>query len=234
MAYQKQIKEIQKKNTLFQKKLNKQEFLSKFRKTDRLTPIYTLVLYCGDTEWDAAAILQEIVDVRTDNPKLEKKLLELLPKYSIRVYDSNKHKEFHKFQTTLRTIFEFYSNRKDRNKLKIYMQEHMSEMKKLDAESKFLLATLLKERRLTLKLNESKERDEEEESDMCQAIEDMIQEGRMEGRRELLLEVLEALGEVNTDVKDKIMNENSYEKLSEWSKIVVKTNSLEAFKSLIC
>ena len=118
--------------------------------------------------------------------------------------------------------------------LKIYMQEHMSEMKKLDAESKFLLATLLKERRLTLKLNESKERDEEEESDMCQAIEEMIQEGRMEGRRELLLEVLEALGEVNTDVKDKIMNENSYEKLSEWSKIVVKTNSLEAFKSLIC
>lgn len=63
--------------------------------------------------------------------------------------------------------------------------EHMSEIRGLDEESKFLVATLLKERRLVSQLNEANEKDEREETDMCQAIE----EGRIEGQKKVLLDI---------------------------------------------
>ena len=233
MAYQKQVREIQKRNVLAKKKLSKQEFLSKFRKADRLTPIYTLVLYWGDAEWDAATTLREIVDVHTDNPKLEKKLLELLPRYSIRVYDLNKHKEFHKFQTSLKTIFEFYSNRKDGNKLKCYMREHMSEIRGLDEESKFLVATLLKERRLVSQLNEANEKDEREETDMCQAIEELIEEGRIEGQKKVLLEMLKELGDIDDVIRKKIQKENDSNNIMEWCKIAMKIKTISDFRKVM-
>ena len=55
--------EIAKKN-LDEKTTNtKDEFLSRFKKTDRLHPVITLCIYYGEKEWDGATSLKEILEL---------------------------------------------------------------------------------------------------------------------------------------------------------------------------
>lgn len=48
------------------KGLSGNEFLSHMKKTDRLIPVITVVLYYGDEEWDAAGSLYEMLDLPED------------------------------------------------------------------------------------------------------------------------------------------------------------------------
>ena len=43
--------------------LTADEYLSRFSKADRLQPVITLVLYCGEKEWDGARRLHELLDL---------------------------------------------------------------------------------------------------------------------------------------------------------------------------
>ena len=46
-----------------QEGLDEHEFLSKMKKTGRLTPVITVVIYYGEKEWDAATSLHGILDI---------------------------------------------------------------------------------------------------------------------------------------------------------------------------
>lgn len=182
LAYEKQIKDIRRRNKeRLGNVLKEDEFLCGFRKTDRLYPVYTLVLYWGDREWDASNSLQDMIDIPVGDWNLERKLKKLLPEYRIHLYDLNRIKDFSGFQTDLRTLFEFYSHRKDKDALREYMDTHVEEVRHLDKESRFLLATMLKEKRLMKWLLKQSEQGKEEEGNVCKAIDDMIEEGRLEG-----------------------------------------------------
>ena len=96
------------------------------------------------------------------------------------------------FKTTLRTVFEFYSHRKSTEELKTYLSSHEPEVRGLDDESRFLLATMIKEKRLKKqllkKIGQGKEK---EDDDMCEAIQGMIDEGKEEGRIAILKKLVE-------------------------------------------
>ena len=63
LSYLKEYNEIAKKN-LDEKTTNtKDEFLSRFKKTDRLHPVITLCIYYGEKEWDGATSLKEILEL---------------------------------------------------------------------------------------------------------------------------------------------------------------------------
>ena len=63
LSYLKEYNEIAKKN-LDEKTTNtKDEFLSRFKKTDRLHPVITLFIYYGEKEWDGATSLKEILEL---------------------------------------------------------------------------------------------------------------------------------------------------------------------------
>ena len=188
LRYDSQTKQIAKKNREQVKNLkdtesmNDGEFLYGFRKTDRLTPIYTMVVYWGDGEWDGATSLRELVEVPMEDEQLREVMLEMLPDYKIRVYDLNKEKDFSAFQTNLRTVFEFYARHDNGSAMKEYMEEHREEVEALDKESRFFLSKMLKDRDLTklLKHKEKKNRKKEETS-MCKAIDELREMSRQEG-----------------------------------------------------
>ena len=195
LTYDKQIKEIRKQNKeKYGNVLKEDEFICGFRRKDRLSPIFTMVLYWGDKEWDAAVSLRDIVSMPTVNETSEVNIEELIPNYRIKVLDLNNVKDFSVFKTTLRTVFEFYSYRKDKDGLKEYLATHRNEVKALDEESRFLLSTITKEQRLLeqLKKEQDKEFEKKGEVDMCQAIQEMIDEGREEGRIAILKQLVEA------------------------------------------
>jgi len=58
---------------------------------------------------------------------------------------------------------------------------------------------------------------------------DERREGRAEGRAELLLEILNSLGDVSEDLKAKIIKEDNVSVLAEWTKLAVKSESIEQF-----
>ncbi|MBE5886415.1 MAG: hypothetical protein E7284_08455 [Lachnospiraceae bacterium] len=203
LAYDKQVKEIGKRNRdAFRKKSKEEsakaifceeesvgedkreglaagEFLYGFRKTDRLIPIYTIVVYWGEKEWDGAKSLRELIDLPIEDEELRQEMLKRIPDYRIQVYDLNKETDFTAFQTSLKTVFEFYSTRKNKDELRNYMNTHREEVEELDCESKFFLATMLGQKKLRKKL--LKKETKKEEGSMCKAIDDMIEEGIQQG-----------------------------------------------------
>ena len=109
----------------------------------------------------------------------------------------------------------------------------MSEIRGLEEESKFLVATLLKERRLVSQLNEANEKDEREETDRCQAIEELIEEGRIEGQKKVLLEMLKELGDIDDVIRKKIQKENDSNNIMEWCKIAMKIKTISDFRKVM-
>ena len=55
-------REENKKETV-QEKLTKDEFLSKMKKTDKFVPVITVVIYYGETPWDGAKSLHEMLNI---------------------------------------------------------------------------------------------------------------------------------------------------------------------------
>ncbi len=189
LRYDSQIKQIAKKNleeiknSEDEEAMNAGEFLCGFRKIDRLTPVYTMVIYWGDGEWDGATSLRELVAIPGENKEVRQLMLEMIPDYKIRVYDLNKEKDFSAFTTTLRTVFEFYSRHDDGNSMKEFIEEHREEVDNLDRESKFFLSKMLKDRDLTklLRNNEKNKGNKKEEAGMCKAIDELREMSRQEG-----------------------------------------------------
>ena len=54
-------------------------------------------------------------------------------------------------------------------------------------------------------------------------------EGQAEGRAESILEFLQEMGPISSDLKEKIRKEKDIEKLKQWLKIVARVNSIEEF-----
>ena len=59
------------------------EFLSQFSKEDRLLPVITLVLYCGEAPWDGARRLHELLDLEL----IPDRLKECVADYPIHILD---------------------------------------------------------------------------------------------------------------------------------------------------
>ena len=240
LTYDRQVKEIRKRNKeKYGNSLKEDEFVCGFRRKDRLSPVFTLVVYWGDKEWDAATSLRELVDIPATNENLEARMRELVPNYRIRVLDLNHMKDFSTFRTTLRTVFEFYSYRKDREGLKDYLKTHREEVKALDEESRFLLGIITKEKRLLEQLKraqpEENESEKKEEADMCQAIQEMIDEGREEGRTEgkavSIIFLLNQIGELSKATELRIKQESNQEILNRWLLLAAKSQSIAAFET---
>ncbi len=179
LAYDKQSKSIAKINKIRHEGMTGDEYVAGFRKGDKLTPVYTIVVYWGDKEWDEAKSLRELVDIPEENEALRQEMLQMLPDYRIKVFDLNKEKDFSVFGETLRTVFEFYANHNNAVAMREYMDTHQDEMEALDRESKFFLATMLGQKKLRKELLKKTEKGEDE--DMCKAIDDMIKEGELRG-----------------------------------------------------
>ncbi|MBQ7766156.1 MAG: Rpn family recombination-promoting nuclease/putative transposase [Lachnospiraceae bacterium] len=246
LTYDRQVKEIRRRNKeKYGNILKDDEFVCGFRCKDRLAPVFTLVVYWGDREWDAVTSLRDMVAIPAANANMVEQMRELVPNYRIRVLDLNNVKDFSAFRTSLRTIFEFYSCRKDKGRLKEYLVTHREEVKVLDEESRFLLGTITKEKRLLERLKSEKELKKKEE-DMCQAIQEMIDEGReegiligkaegkiegkAEGKAESIVYLLNQKGQLSKKAKERIEKEKDSDILAKWLLLAASAESITAFE----
>ncbi len=83
------------------KNLSADEWLSGFRKKDRLNPCVTLVLYFGE-QWDGAKSLHELMDF-TDIPKDLKRMVN---DYQVHILEVQKLEDTSVFHTDVKQVFD--------------------------------------------------------------------------------------------------------------------------------
>ena len=104
LQYARQVEESkrsyrQKKNT----KMNSAEFLSGFRKEDKLMPVITLVVYFGEESWDGPQSIREMLNTK------DEVILSYVQDYKLNliVPATIRDEEFDKFHTDLGAILQF-------------------------------------------------------------------------------------------------------------------------------
>ena len=154
------------------KNLTTGEFLSGFRKTDRLHPCITLVLFWGDN-WDGPTDLYDLLNFEDIPPELVK----LVNNYPLHLIDINKFENTDAFETDLKQIFNFIRNSRNGMKLKELLDSDSAyqamDEAAYDVITAFTHATELTNRKL--------EPNEGGKIDMCEGIKQLIEEGKNEG-----------------------------------------------------
>lgn len=171
-----------------QEKVTDTEFLSQFRKEDKLVPIITLVFYYGADEWDGSVDLHQMLDV----DEMNEELLKYIPNYHINLITPDGGVEKELFQTDLQQIFGMLECRGNKEKLKAYMEQEKDFFSHLDRETATAVGMFLGSEAIKNKVMENQK---EETVDMCKALEDIyndgVGEGRAEGRAALLTEQIQ-------------------------------------------
>ena len=108
LSYTEHIREICKQKGDEQKQLTGEEYLSRFRKEDRIFPVITLVFYYDLKQWDGALDLYDMF--RLDRSLAEDAismdiLRTYLPNYRINLIDAGNVEHIDRFRTDLQQIF---------------------------------------------------------------------------------------------------------------------------------
>ncbi len=186
LEYQHQLDDMKSRNDSIGNYESRNEFLCKVKKSDRLWPVYTLCLYLGEEPWDGPRSLCDVMDFGDDADKLSSCFAD----YPFRLYCVNEEQDFSMFHTDVRSVFELLPLRKDKKRLLEKLESNKEYTHMTEDSLEFLSVVMYspgiwKNRKKYM--NKSKNVDsqkEVEDYDMCQAIRELIEDGRQEGRLE--------------------------------------------------
>ena len=152
------------------------EFLAGFYKEDRLLPVITLFISFSPEEWDGPRSLWEMVEVE------DEAVLARLPDYRINlVTPAQLEKEaFGKFHSSLGDVLEFIKYSSDKEKLMDWLHQEKPELTMGRKEVEVLNACV--NAKLAIK-------EDEEEVEVCKAIEDYKREAVEKATKEVTKEV---------------------------------------------
>ena len=149
---------------------NSGEFLSGFRREDRLWPVRTLVLYLGAAAWDGPRTLREMMCLP------EEEDIFAFNDYRLNLLVPAEIEDFSRFHTQLGSVLEVLKVMEDREKMEELMREKNDVYARLPRDAAELLRVFAK---IDMQIEE-----DEEEVNMCRAIDEMMAEAREEGRED--------------------------------------------------
>ena len=151
------------------------EYLSRFRKNDRLIPIISLVFYYGSEPWDGPVDLYDMF--RLEGTKEEKEILEkYLPNYKINLVDAERLEDVEKFSDDLQVILTMLRYRDSKEELTDYINENKKFFQNVDYETSQAMKAFL-----NMKQIPGEAEHKEEMIDMCKAIQEMYDDGVKDG-----------------------------------------------------
>ena len=191
MEYDRQVSEIIKKNrdelrsmkgrkksdvSGENKNLTAGEYMYLFKKTDRLKPVSTLVLYWNSEPWDGAKTLHDIVDFS----KCEE-MREISANFKLNIVniDTLKNSDEVFKNRDVKDVVNLYQKRNDKTAFK----EYIDTQKIFDRESIEVITEMVTSKELKAYM-QNNTANEGGDLDMCKAITDLIQDGKAEGKAE--------------------------------------------------
>lgn len=174
--YEKQAVKVRKEVRRNHKGLSVGEYLYGFRKSDRLLPAVTFILYSGSQPWQGPKTLHEMLDF-TDIPE---ELKEMISDYKINLIEIRKLRDMSIFKTDVRQVFDFIRCSNDKNELK-KLVETDGYYRKME-EDAFDVAVQYTNATELIGVKEYYEK--EGVVDMCRALTELIEDGKQEGKAE--------------------------------------------------
>lgn len=175
------------------------EFLSHFRKRDKIKPVLTFVFFYGD-EWDGNLELYDMLewDEETNKEILHK----YIPNYRINLINPTKLQDLSVFKSDLQLIFGMLKYKDDKEKLFNFTKDNSNYFESVSTQTAYAIGAFLNYDKL---LDKILEKDEKEEQDMCKALEDLYNDGvaegelkgRLEGKQETLKNTVTLLKSLN-------------------------------------
>ena len=204
MQYNQQVADIAAKHKEEKKckkqrrrKISNAEFISGFYKDDKLIPVITLVLFFNVKEWDEPRSLLEMMEIT--NPTIKKWVVDY-PLYLIDPMNIP-DEDLNKFSSSLREVMGCIKYSNDKNKLAAFI--HDNPRMNMGIEAARVIENV------TNTQIQSEEVDEMGNVNMCKAIQEMIQDGREEGRLEASFDILSKLihsGDISLQKAAALMN----------------------------
>lgn len=109
----------------------------------------------------------------------------------------------------------------------LHMQEDESCLK-MDDESWHVLGQMTDSKAIQSIITQ-KNRRERSVKGMCKAIDDLINDGKAEGKAEAIIMFLEEYGIVSEELKTKIMKQTDLQVLDKWVKLAIHTKEVDEF-----
>ncbi|MBQ6321953.1 MAG: hypothetical protein IJI24_03680, partial [Lachnospiraceae bacterium] len=154
------------------KDLKGDEFLCGFSKTDRLKPIISVVLYLGTDQWDWLHTLHDMLG------RIDSRLLEKVPNYSINLVTPCTVKDFSKFHTSFGLVYEMFKYAGNEKAMDELLKRNSEGNVKIGDKDIAMIETFL---------NMDLRRDKKEEQgvvSVCKAWDDHYESGRKKGLEE--------------------------------------------------
>ena len=160
------------------------EYLSRFRKKDRLIPIISLVFYYGSTPWDGPRDLYDMFQFG-GNEEDKAILKKYLPNYKINLIDAeriNNH-EIKCFTEDLQVILTMLKYRHAKKELNGYINDHKQYFQNVDYETSQAIKVFLNMKSIPGETSERKET-----INMCEALQEMYDDALKDGSEKHLIE----------------------------------------------
>lgn len=151
------------------------EYLSGFYRNDKITPVITLVIHFGADAWNGPLSLHEMMDIPDD-------ILRFIPDYRIQLIDPAKmtQDDLAKLETSLREVVGYIKYSKDKKALSTFLNEGSREW--IERTAAEVIKTIT---RTPIDIPEGVD-----EINMCKAIEEMMNDSKMEGKAEALVSLV--------------------------------------------
>ena len=188
--YRRQLKERKQERRLLMNSENRpknpavsmDETLSGILRSDRLHPVYTLCLYSGTELWDGPRKLSDMMAFDPQNKNLQS----LFEEYHLHLFCINEQHVFDAFRSALKPLFQAINCRNNKKKMIELMKDET--YSHLNEDTWDAIAVMTDNAAMLQKKDVYKTENQKEEFNMCQALQELMQdernEGRIEGRNE--------------------------------------------------
>lgn len=194
--------------------VTEEEFLSKFRKEDKIYPVISLVFYYGLTPWDASVDLHEMFE-KSNLDEKSQILKKYVPNYCLNLIDANNIENIQKFQSDLQLIFGMLRYKEEKDELHKYMNANGAYFKNVNQETYQAIRELLhSEKELKRIISDGKRKGN---VNMCKALEDLYNSGVNLGMEKGIEKGMEKGAEAKLleQIEKKLMKGKSVEKIAE-------------------
>lgn len=188
LNYLKQCEELKEKHKKEKKKGTSAEFLSDLEKGERLKPVFTLVIYYGDEEWDGPLSLKDMVNIP---PGWEL----ILSDYQMNLLEVRKSGQYHFKNKEVDEVFEISRIIFDKNY--DILKENYGNAG-ISMESALAVGAITGSARLMKYVEIS----DEEEINMCKAWKELEAEWEAEGREEVQTTVIKNMLNKGFDIEE--------------------------------
>lgn len=179
LNYAAQVEEIRKRHIEKNDLKDSAELLSGFTKRDKILPVITLCICFDKAKWDAPRSLYEMFE------KVDPRIKQYVDDYHLNLITPGEIEDFTKFASELRIVLEMIQNSDDKQRMRGII-EAREEYQSVDVRTVDLINTYTT-------TNISKKEAEGGKVNVCTAIQEMIEDGRAEGRTERDTEITELI-----------------------------------------